>query len=88
MSNTTAGIVCLLLSCLLYAALLAVPFLPFGYSGRAAAAAGLVIVGEAIFWLGCVLAGRELMVRYRHYLNPRSWSRRRSPQPAPVEKPP
>ena len=87
MSNTAAGIVCLMLSCVLYAALLAVPFLPLGYSGQAVVAAGLVIVGEAVFWLGCVLAGRELMVRYRHHLNPRSWFHRRSSSPpAPVEK--
>jgi hypothetical protein len=79
----TAGIICLILSCLFYAGLFAVPFLPFGYRGQAVVAAGLVIVGEAIFWLGCVLAGRELMVRYRHHLNPRSWLRRRSPAPPP-----
>ena len=81
MSNATAGVVCLILSCLLYGGLLLVPFLPFGFGGQALTSAGLVIVGEAAFWVGCLLAGRELMVRYRKQLDPRIWFRRQSGVP-------
>lgn len=73
MSRSAAGVACLVLSCVFYAALLAVPFLPLGNPGQAAVAAGLVVAGEGIFLVGCLLAGRELMARYRHRLNPRSW---------------
>lgn len=85
MSNATAGIACLILSCLLYGGLLLVPFLPFGFGGQALASAGLVVTGEAAFWVGCLLAGRELMVRYRKRLDPRSWFRRSAAEPVPPE---
>ncbi|TAJ08467.1 MAG: transporter suffix domain-containing protein [Nitrospirae bacterium] len=85
MTNTVAGVACLVLSCLLYAGLLLVPFLPFGFGGQALASAGLVVTGEAAFWVGCLLAGRELMVRYRKQLNPRSWFRRSAGKPIPPE---
>lgn len=87
MSNATAGVACLILSCLLYGGLLLVPFLPFGFGGQALASAGLVVTGEAAFWVGCLLAGRELMVRYRKQLNPRSWFRRPSGEPIPPAPP-
>lgn len=85
MTNTVAGVACLVVSCLLYAGLLLVPFLPFGFGGQALVSAGLVLVGEAAFWVGCLLAGRELMVRYRKQLNPRTWFRRSSGEPIPPE---
>ncbi|MDE3118497.1 MAG: transporter suffix domain-containing protein [Nitrospirota bacterium] len=87
MSNAAAGVACLILSCLLYGGLLLVPFLPFGFGGQALTSASLVIVGEAAFWVGCLLAGRELMVRYRKRLDPRIWFRRPSGVPIPSDLP-
>ncbi|MFM8551542.1 MAG: hypothetical protein ACKOCD_04390 [Nitrospiraceae bacterium] len=49
--------------------------------------AGLVVLGETAFWLGCLLAGRELMRRYRHQLNPRTWFSRPSGEPTPPDSP-
>ncbi|MBI3604366.1 MAG: transporter suffix domain-containing protein [Nitrospirae bacterium] len=83
MSRHRIGILCLVFSCLFYGGLLLLPWVPFGPRGQAITAAGLVIVGEAVFWLGCLFVGREVMVRYRRWLNPRSWFRSPSAQAAP-----
>ena len=63
------------LSCLLYAGLLGLPFLAVGASTKAALACALVVGGESVFWLGTLVAGRELMRRYRTKLWPQRWFR-------------
>ncbi|HZG86822.1 transporter suffix domain-containing protein [Paenibacillus sp.] len=72
------GIFCIVLSFALYALLLAVPFLPAGSSGKAGAAAALVIAGEVAFWIGGLLLGREVIKKYRRFLSPAAWAKRKS----------
>jgi hypothetical protein len=76
--NEKIGLVLLALSCLLYAAIFAVPFLGGAIGEKAAIAGGLALTGEGAFWLGAVLAGRDVMRRYRSRLSPRTWFRRRA----------
>jgi membrane protein involved in colicin uptake len=75
----------LVISCVLYAGLFAVPFLGASTSTKAGIGGGLVLAGEGAFWLGAVIAGREVMVRYRRKLSPRSWFRR-SEDPTPSNR--
>ena len=49
----------------LWVALPIVPFLPLENGEKVAVAGGLVIVAEAVFWLGAVLAGSEAARRIR-----------------------
>jgi len=70
------GLYLIVISCVLYAALLGVPFLPLSSSLRLAVAAGLVIVGEGTFWIGCLLAGKEFMMHLRRTLWPGNWRRK------------
>ena len=65
------------LSVVLYAGLLAIPFVPVPAVTRGLLAAGLVVGGEVSFWLGCLLMGPTLAVRVRHWLRP---GRRKSPR--------
>lgn len=48
--------------------LLILPFLPLSVTGRAIAAGGLLVVAEAMFWVGVMLAGQEVVRRYRRQL--------------------
>ncbi len=63
----------IVLSFLIYVVL---PFnlcLPFSGSIIAALTAGMMIVSEIIFWIGCIILGKELASKYRSYLNPMNW---------------
>jgi low affinity Fe/Cu permease len=70
------GLVLIVASCLLWAAVLVVPLLPFSLANKALIITSLVIISEVIFWLGILLAGQELAHRYRRQLNPIEWWRR------------
>ena len=74
---TIFAIVLVILSGVFYASLLAVPFLPFSAIGRGGIATALVIAGEASFWIGAAILGKQVIDRYRIYLNPINWFRRR-----------
>jgi hypothetical protein len=63
-------------SCLLWVAILAVPILRTSVAQKAALAASLVVISEVLFWIGILLAGKELAHRLRHQLNPRYWWQR------------
>ena len=77
------GLGLIVISSLLYAGLLAVPFLPLSLEGKAAASVALVVAGEAAFWTGGALLGRELVSKYRRMLDPRRWLRRTVGDDAP-----
>jgi hypothetical protein len=56
--------------------LLVLPFLPLSVAGRAIAAGGLLVVAEAMFWVGVMLAGQEVVRRYRRRLGLKAlWGR-------------
>lgn len=58
----------------LYAAVPMVPFLPLSTGTRVSLAAGLVVVAEAVFWGTALFVGKEVVSRYRRFLDPRGWS--------------
>ena len=51
--------------------------LPAGQKGWTTAA--LLVFGEAAFWVSAVLLGREVVRRYRSYIDPRRLFRREGP---------
>jgi len=80
------------LSCLLYASLLVLPFLGISVAAKATVATVLVCTGEGTFWIGAVVAGREVVRRYRSRLWPSQWFRRAEDEPVtpatPAPEPP
>jgi len=70
------GLVLVVLSTMAYLLLFGVPFLPVATEVKAGVSVALVVVGEVTFWIGAALLGRELVTRFRHALNPRTWLRR------------
>ncbi|KAF1084961.1 hypothetical protein SPSYN_01097 [Sporotomaculum syntrophicum] len=67
------GVICVVLSFVFYGAILLVPFLPYPTSSKVAITSGLVVLGEASFWIGGFILGKELLTKYRRYLSPWQW---------------
>ena len=62
---------------LLYAAILAVPFLPLEIGQKIWVSSGLVIAAEVTFLLSALVVGREAVRRYPRIFDPRTWFRSR-----------
>lgn len=71
------GIFLVVISCVLYGGLLLVPFIPYNTGAKAAISTALVISGEASFWLGALILGKEIVKKYRNHLNPLNWFKKR-----------
>jgi len=62
-----AGIVLIVLSFIFYGGIILLPFTPFSPGLKSGAAVALVIAGEASFWIGALLVGREVASNYRSF---------------------
>jgi NAD(P)-dependent dehydrogenase (short-subunit alcohol dehydrogenase family) len=69
----TLGISLIVFSCLAYGVFLSLPLLSLAGQVKLALAPLLLGMGEASFWIGGVLMGKELVMRFRSYLNPCRW---------------
>ena len=49
---------------------------------------GLFIGGEVTWWLGVVLLGKQMYVKYKKYLNPVTWFERKKVVPEIIEPEP
>ncbi len=70
------GLGLVVLSFILYGGILLVPFLPFSTGVKIAVSSGLAVAGELSFWIGGLILGREIIARYKKYLNPLRWFKR------------
>jgi hypothetical protein len=82
------GVILIVLSFVLYGLILLVPFMPLTGGSRTGAVGTLVIAGEASFWIGGIILGKEVVVKYRKKLNPLNWFRSKAtaPEAASSEK--
>lgn len=79
------GITLIILSTLLFASLLAVPFLDIAGKTKITLSTLAVILGEITFWVGGILLGKELFSKYKSYFNPFNWFKKKT-IPVPVDK--
>jgi hypothetical protein len=61
----------------LYAAVPVVPFLPLTTAQKIGVSSGLVVAAEVVFWGAALFVGKEAVSRYRRFLDPRAWFRKR-----------
>jgi hypothetical protein len=54
-------------------AALVVLFLPLSFGWKAGLFSALAVTGEVAFWLAALVLGREVVRRYRRFLDPRYW---------------
>jgi hypothetical protein len=46
-----------------------VPFIPISLAQKAILVPALLVLAEVLFWLGALLVGKEVVQKYRRYLN-------------------
>lgn len=72
------GIILLIICVVAFLAIPVVPFLNMGNEAKVILAAVLFVIGEATFWVGAILVGKELLAKYTSRLNPKNWFKRKS----------
>jgi hypothetical protein len=74
--NAKVGLALMITSSLIWVVIVLVPALPVTVAEKAVVITGLIVISEVLFWLGILVAGKELAHRYRHQLNPIEWWRK------------
>lgn len=72
------GIALIIFSTLLFASLLAVPFLEADSKTKITITTIIIVLGEITFWVGGILLGKELFNKYKSYFNPMNWFRKKT----------
>lgn len=72
-----AGIAILILSLSTSPMIVLTPFLHLDTKTKIAITTALVIIGNVTFYTGGFLVGRELFTKYKSYINPRNWFRKK-----------
>ena len=72
------GISLVVLSFILYGLILLVPFVPYPTGIKVTISSILAVLGEISFWVGGIILGKEVIARYKKYLNPFIWFKRKS----------
>jgi len=67
------AVVLVILSFVLYGLIAVVPFLRLTISQKALSVSALMISGEIAWWIGVAIVGKQVVMKYKKYLNPCSW---------------
>lgn len=71
------GIIILAISIMLFLSLPAILFLPFENKTKITISTIVFVVAEVTFYSGGFLLGKELFNKYKSYLNPRNWNKKK-----------
>ncbi|OFY51136.1 MAG: hypothetical protein A2X22_06975 [Bacteroidetes bacterium GWF2_49_14] len=83
-----AGIIILILSLSTTPMILSVPFLPIATKSKVVVTTILIIIGNVTFYGGGFLVGKELFTKYKSYINPRNWFKKKKKKPGHLENKP
>ncbi|MCF8373186.1 MAG: transporter suffix domain-containing protein [Bacteroidales bacterium] len=72
------GIGLILLSGVAFAVMLIIPFLEIEKQVKIVWASSAFIVMEVLFYTGGFFVGKELFKKYKNYLNPKTWFKKKS----------
>jgi hypothetical protein len=70
---TTIAIILILLSGVFFGLIFVVPFFPLSLATKGIIVTVCVVICEVAWWAGVAIAGKQVITRYKHYLNPRNW---------------
>ncbi|MFD3214600.1 transporter suffix domain-containing protein [Bacillus sp. BR_7a] len=70
------GIGLLIIYVLLWASALMIPFTSLSTQIKAIVIPGCIVIGEILFLIGAVFVGKEVVAKYKKYLNPKNWRRK------------
>ena len=71
------GLVIIVLSVLLFLFLPVIPFLNFNDKTKVTISTVVFIIAEITFYTGGFLLGKELFSKYKSYLNPKNWFKKK-----------
>ena len=66
-----------IVSTLIFAFLLLIPFIDTTDKNKVFITTACVIVAEILFWTGSLLLGKQIIDKYKSYLNPRNWFKKK-----------
>lgn len=72
------GIALIVISTLLFTSLLAVPFLDADGKTKITITTIIIVLGEITFWAGGFFLGKELLSKYKSFLNPMKWFKKKT----------
>lgn len=70
------GIGLLIIYVLLWASALIIPFTSISTQIKSIVIPGCIVIGEILFLIGAVFVGKEVVAKYKKYLNPKNWRRK------------
>ena len=71
------GIMLMVLSAPIFLSIPLVPFLNIDNKAKISITTILIVIGEVAFWSGGLLVGKELFSKYKSYLNPKNWFKKK-----------
>lgn len=71
------GILLILLSGVFFGISFIIPFFVSEVRSKVVAVSTSLILMEIVFWSGGLLVGKELFTKYKSYLNPRKWIKKK-----------
>jgi hypothetical protein len=72
------GLSLIILSTLLFLSLLVIPFINMEGAVKIKLSTIAFVLGEITFWAGGILLGKELFGKYKAYLNPMNWFKKKT----------
>lgn len=70
------GIGLLIIYVLLWGSALIIPFTSLSTQVKNVVIPGCIVIGEILFLIGAVFVGKEVVAKYKKYLNPKNWRRK------------
>ncbi|KPJ96413.1 MAG: hypothetical protein AMJ53_00735 [Gammaproteobacteria bacterium SG8_11] len=71
------GLSLILLAAPIFMSLLLIPFLDIENKVKISLTTAIIITGEIVFWSGGLLVGKEMFSKYKSYMNPKNWFKKR-----------
>jgi hypothetical protein len=68
-----AGIFMIILCIPFFLILPVIPFLEMEADTKIKLSTISLVIGEVMFWVGGILVGKELFIKYKSYFNPKNW---------------
>lgn len=70
------GIGLLILSLSMWLIPIITPFTPLPTKVKAITITISIIIAEVMFWIGALLVGKEVVAKFKSYLNPKKWRKK------------
>jgi hypothetical protein len=67
------GLSLIILSVILFVSLPVIPFLNIENTVKIQVSTVIFIIAEITFWIGGFFVGKEILSKYKSYLNPKNW---------------